>query len=70
MGDDTTTEAPTPRKRLSEVGVMQKIEALINGLSLSAQRRIVDYFTAAVDERIARRGEEPSRPTEAGLGIA
>lgn len=40
-------------KLLNEVDIMRKVDALLVGLSLSAQSRIVAYFTAVVGERIA-----------------
>jgi hypothetical protein len=46
------TKEPKPKKPPTEVQVMQKIEALIDGLSVPAQGRIVEYFGNVVGERM------------------
>jgi hypothetical protein len=40
-----------PKAPLTEVGAMQKIEAVLFSLTIPAQERIIAYFASAVRER-------------------
>lgn len=66
MADDTSATTSTPRKRLSEIAVMSKIEKLMEDLNPAQRRRVAFVFA----DQEGLRPTMPEPQSAALLGIA